>query len=245
MKKNKVIKAAMWIISIISLIGTGIALKYLPDTVPTHYDSSWKVDGYGSKYTMLVFPVIIILMSLFWTLLMGYYEKKAANGTNEKESASAASNAGIIGIAGIAMSVMFTVMQAFILYGSYSGAVTGAEKSTVNMGRIIGILLGVIMVVLGNYLPKTRINGTVGIRHTWTMYNDNTWRKAHRFGGVLFMIAGVVIVILSFVISESSGITWVTIAILFATVAITLFYSYIVYKDEVDKNEGFRKGDDQ
>lgn len=31
----------------------------LPETIPTHFNAAGKADGYGAKYTILLFPVII------------------------------------------------------------------------------------------------------------------------------------------------------------------------------------------
>ena len=124
-------KKIMWIISFVSLAGTAIVLQFMPDNVPMHYDMAGNIDRWGSKYENLLFPVIILAMSLFWTLFTRYYENKADKSQDEKEIAGAKSNAKVLSIVGLCMSVMFTVMQGFILYGSYTEAVSGAEIESV------------------------------------------------------------------------------------------------------------------
>ena len=69
-------KKIMWAISIVSLAGTAVVLQFMPENVPMHYDMSGNIDRWGSKYENLIFPAIIILLSLFWTLFMGYFDKK-------------------------------------------------------------------------------------------------------------------------------------------------------------------------
>ena len=167
-------KKLIWIVSFIPLIGTALVLLFMPDSVPMHYDSAGNIDRWGSKYENLIFPIIILAMTLLWALFIGYYEKKADRANDEKESAGARTNAKVIGIVGLSVTVMFTVMQGFILYEAYTGAVSGAERQTVDIGKVSCILLGVVLIVLGNFMTKTRINGVAGFRINWSMYNDNT-----------------------------------------------------------------------
>ena len=83
----------MWIISIIPLILTGIAIQFMPDSVPMHYDMSGKIDRWGSKYENIIFPIFILLITLFWQIFILYYEKKALTASTDKERHGAASNA--------------------------------------------------------------------------------------------------------------------------------------------------------
>lgn len=226
-------KKAMWIISIIALIGTAIALQFLPETIPMHHDLAGNIDRWGSKYESLIFPAIILLMSLHWTLFMNHYEKRARRTADEKERAGAETNARVVGIVGVCMAAMFTIMQGFILAGSYSAAVSGAEKQTLDIGKISVILMGVVFIVLGNFMTKTRINGTVGLRVSWSMYNDNTWRKSNRFGAYAMMAAGVVTIILAAVLKNTFTATMAGLGALILAAAAALVYAHQVYVQEI------------
>ena len=230
-------KKIMWAVSFISLAGTAIVLQFMPDQVPMHYDAVGTIDRWGSKYENLIFPVIILVMSLFWTLVMRYFEKKALKETDEKEKAGAKSNAKVLGIVGLCMAVMFTVMQGFILYGAYNEAVSGATKWTVDIGKVSMILMGIILIVLGNFMTKTRINGVAGVRISWSMYNDNTWRRSNRFGAYALMIAGVLTIITAVLMKNSFGATMVSLGYWCVAALLTTFYAYKVYKSEITKSE--------
>lgn len=39
-----------------------VAFQELPETIPTHFNASGEADGYGSRYTLLILPVIGSLM---------------------------------------------------------------------------------------------------------------------------------------------------------------------------------------
>ena len=237
------IKKLMWIVSIIALAGTGIALQFLPDSVPMHYDMAGNIDRWGSKYEQFIFPALIIVISLFWTLFIRYFEKKASRSTDEKTIAEAGSNAKILSIVGLAMAVMFTIMHAFFLYGSYVEAGNNATSASVNTGKITFILLGVMMIIIGNFMTKTRINGAVGLRVSWSMYNDNTWRKSNFFAAVLIMITGVLIIIVSVFIDNNPVLGAVTVGLIVLCAILSVIYAHKVYVREIEaeKNSNLTK----
>lgn len=229
----------MWVVSFISLIGTALVLQFMPDSVPMHHDSAGNIDRWGNKYENLLFPIIILAMSFFWTLFIGYYEKKADKTNDEKESAGARTNAKVIGIVGLSVTVMFTVMQGFILYEAYTGAVSNAERQIVDIGKVSCILLGVILIVLGNFMTKTRINGVAGFRINWSMYNDNTWRKSNRFGAFAIMVAGVLTIITAVLMKNSFIATMVMLGYILIASIMTVIYSHKVYvRERESENKG-------
>ena len=231
-------KKIIWAISCVPLIGTAIALQYMPETVPMHYDFSGNIDRWGSKYEALIFPAMILLLALVMTLIVNHYEKKAEKTADDKEKAEALSNAKILGIVGAALSALYCVMQGFILYGAYAAAKTEAVAAAVDIGKIACILMGVLFIVLGNYMTKTRINGVIGIRVSWSMYNDNTWRRSNRFGAIAIILEGFVAIAAALLLKTSFGAMIVTLACGCAAVAATLIYAHKVYVQEIETEKG-------
>ena len=226
----------MWIISFIALAGTAIVLPYMPDSVPMHYDMSGNIDRWGSKYENMIFPIIILIMALFWTLFIRYYDRKAEEASNEKESAGSRSNAKVIGIVGLCTAVMFTVMQGFLLYGSYTEAISGAEKETVDIARVTCILMGILFIVIGNFMTKTRINSNVGVRVSWSKYNETTWRKSNRFGAIAFIAAGVLTILTAVFMKNSFAAAMMAVVYIILVSIASVVYAYRVYRKE--KAEG-------
>ncbi len=225
-------KKVMWLVSLIPLVITGIALGFLPDTVPMHYNAEGTIDRWGSKYENLLFPVIILALTLFWQLLIWGFEKKAAKAKVEKERMEALSNAKMLHIVAISMALMYCVMQCFILYGAYVEANIGATHSVIDVAQISCILLGVMFVVLGNFMPKTRVNGLVGFRIVWSMHNDVTWAKSNRFAGVALIIVGLLTIITA-IFADSMLATGLMLVYLVVSVIVAIIYSYKVYKTQV------------
>lgn len=75
-------------------------------------------------------------------------------------------------------------MHLFLLYGAYIEANTGLNHATFDIANISCILAGIVFIILGNYMPKTKKNNVVVARTAWSMYNNNTWRKSNRFGSI-------------------------------------------------------------
>lgn len=98
------------------------------------------------------------------------------------------------------------------------------------------LLLGVIFIVIGNYLPKCRQNYTIGIKLPWTLSDEENWDKTHRFAGKIWMLCGVLEIIVGFLPIAQFEI--VTIAlILLATIPIAV-YSYLFYRKRWDRESG-------
>lgn len=231
-------KKAMWIISIISIILTAVALQFMPDSVPMHYNAAGEIDRWGSKYENYIFPILIIVFALFWHLLILYYEKKVVKTTVEKECAEILSNIKVLKIVGVSVTCMFVVMQGFFLYSAYVEANTNATSACIDIGKLTCILCGVLFIVIGNFMPKTKKNPVAGVRVKWSMYNDTTWMKSNRFGAVALMITGVLIVVTSVFVKENVAL-FCMIAYIIVDMFVTLIYSYRVYKRELKKeNQG-------
>lgn len=55
-------------------------------------------------------------------------------------------------------------------------------------------LTGLVLIVIGNVLPKTRPGFFVGYRTPWAILDTDNWIATHRLAGKLMMLAGVVLV---------------------------------------------------
>ena len=63
----------------------------------------------------------------------------------------------------------------------------------VPIGITTVIWAGLLLIGIGNYLPRIRSNWWMGIRTPWTLESERVWRETHRVGGWTFTIAGVIV----------------------------------------------------
>ncbi|MBE5949481.1 MAG: DUF1648 domain-containing protein [Lachnospiraceae bacterium] len=218
--KNKI----LWIISVIPLVITLFVLRFLPDEIPAHYDFEGNIDRWGSKYEELIFPIIILVMALFWQLFVWHFDKKAKNAKNEKEALEAKSNKNIILLAAICEAVIFGIMHFVFMYSACKEATGDMTKSAFDSFMIINVLFGLMFIIIGNYLPRAKQNGIVGLRTGKTMNDEEVWKKANRFAGKLFMIAGLLTVIESLIIGGIAS-TMIMVGILIVVAIVSAAYA--------------------
>ena len=133
-------------------------------------------------------------------------------------------------------NLIFFIIPAISLYtGSIFIAIMLGYD--VGIGMICSVLLGVMLIVNGNYMPKAKRNRTFGIKISWTLKSDENWNATHRFAGKVFVISGIVTLLLGFLPTEIMFISF--IAVLFAVVITPIVYSYRLYRRQVAEGATF------
>lgn len=196
-----------------AFIATAVVYPRLPARIPTHWDMSGHPNEWsGRMWGAWALPVFLLGM---WALvrILPRIDPRASNyakfgGTFE---------AIIDSIMLFMLALHLVVLRASLGYA-------------VDMQRITPIGLGVLLIVIGNLLPRTRSNWFLGIRTPWTLSSDRVWEKTHRFGGRMFVAGGILITI--------AGFAWVQWAqrVLFVVMTVVAFsvliYSYLEWKRE-------------
>lgn len=224
-------KILRWIIALLPLAITAAVLPMMPEQVPMHYDINGAVDRMGSRYELFLLPVIIILVVAVSGFTKTHYEKRA-DSADGSEGKSARMNVKVLNISSFAVPVIFGALQGGVLYMTYRNAT--AEHVEVNSDLIVRlsvILIGIMCVIFGMIMPKTERNNVFGFRVTWSMYNETTWKKCNTFGGIVFVIIGLLMMISSAIVPAAFVIFLMLGYLLLGTV-IMLVYSYKVYKAE-------------
>ena len=214
-KNNKwkaIISSAILILPIIAGL---ILWNKLPDTLVTHWNFKGEPDGYSSKaFTVLFYPLLMIFFH--WLCLLGSMLDKKNKGQNQK----------MIGL----VFWICPVASIFMMSATYAHAL-GAEFDIVK--KIIP-LFSIMFIALGNYLPKTKQNYTIGLKFPWTLDDEATWNASHRFCGKLWVIGGILILPCMFLPPLATAIVFTVL--LFAMIIIPIVYSYVYYKKHSKKD---------
>lgn len=203
------------------LVVSVIALCFLPDFIPAHYNLKNTVDRWGSKYELLIFPMITILFGQFLLLLGKMAKKQKTQGNNNEKMSLIIGNCSLL---------IFNILSGTMIYSS----VTKAENLSffsLEFGQMIFLIMGVVFIILGNIMPKLKMNSVLGFRTKWSMKNDEVWKKCQKVSGMTTMISGIVIMILSFHFHHSTLSTLVVITMLLSLM-IDILYSYQVAKSK-------------
>lgn len=92
---------------------------------------------------------------------------------------------------------------------------------------IVAIILSILFIIIGNYLPKTEPNHVIGVRMTWTINNPEVWKKTHRVSGFLLVIVGFFNLIVCF---TPIGKIAFTVSIVFAMLFIFIYSIVLAVK---------------
>ena len=225
-------KKALWIVSLLPLIATAVIMQFLPEKIPMHFDAAGNINRWGGRGESLIIPLMILAPALMWTLIARYYEKKAEKTSDEKEKNGLLSNAKMILICGLAMTVVNAAIQGVLIYTAFTASRGRITESPVDIGKITALVLGAAFIVLGNLMTKTRNNGVIGVRTVWSRYNDNTWRKSNLFGGIAMMVCGVVTIVATVLAGSGTAAELLMVVWLPLMGAAVVIYSKKVYDDE-------------
>ena len=144
-------------------------------------------------------------------------------------------NAKKLGIIGLILGAIGLVLNAVILaYGIWMirwDHMTIENLSSINLdiNQLLFGLLGVAMIIFGNIMPKLRMNSVAGLRTVWSMKNETTWKKSQRFGGISFIIGGIIIIIVCFLTKGFSCFSW-TMGIVAILLLVDIYYTYTLSK---------------
>ena len=91
---------------------------------------------------------------------------------------------------------------------------------------VLPVFMGLLFILIGNYLPKTKQSYTMGIRLPWTLSSEENWNRTHRLAGFLWVLCGVLFIVMSF-IGWSLPLFLILLAVM---ILVPLIYSYLLYR---------------
>ena len=105
-------------IAALCLFVTLLVLRELPAEIPAHYDFAGNVTRYGSKYELLILPVILLLVSFGSRFLLLHFHRKAEQAESDKERQAAEANAKVLGIVIFPQILILSCIQGVLLYNT-------------------------------------------------------------------------------------------------------------------------------
>jgi len=112
---------------------------------------------------------------------------------------------------------MMMVLQAVFLC-IYILSILSAKGEQFDVAAYVVAGIGIVFMVLGNYLPKIRSNFFIGIRTPWTLSSEQVWQKTHRLGGFTFFTLGIVMTL---------GNLFLAVPAMFKMLAILVFVAVV------------------
>ncbi|HEV8381307.1 MAG TPA: SdpI family protein [Gemmatimonadales bacterium] len=189
------------------------AYPQLPPTVATHWNLRGTPDGFSSRgVAVAIIPGVILLMMGLFNVLPKVDPKRE----------NYARFIGTYWLIANAVILFLLVAHGMII-------ATGLGYA-VKVDRLMPIGVGLLFIILGNYLTRVEPNWFVGIRTPWTLSSDTVWRKTHRTGGGLMVLGGLVVTACAF-LPHGAFVPLLIVAILVMAV-IPIAQSYVLWKRE-------------
>lgn len=181
----------------------------LPQQVPLHFGVNGEPDGYGSKlFFVIVIPVVFLGIHLLCLYVTGKDRKNANNSET------------IMNLTYWLMPILSVFLSALV-YSSTLGNKINAKKTII-------LALAVIMLLIGNYMPKCRPSSTIGIRVPWTMKDSDVWYRTHRLAGYMSFGFGMLSP-LFLLMADNEKTIMVFVGLLLAVTLVPVIYSYLLY----------------
>lgn len=211
-KKNKKQLIISSIVILLPIIAGLVMWNILPERMTTHWGVYGQANGWSSK-TLAIFVLPVILLVVHWLCIV--ITAKDPGNKNQSNKIFLM----IIWIFPVVSLITNGMMYAYAL------------GNDISMEIGVRILLGIMFVVLGNYLPKCKQNHTIGIKVTWALRNEENWNKTHRFAGRVWVLGGVLFLATLFVPMESMVYVFLVIVLLLSF--LPMIYSYAYYRKQL------------
>ena len=184
--------------------------------VPIHWNAAGEADGFGSRWWMLLTPAIgVFAVGLFSFILR-------AEPRREHMAASVGP-----------LRTLLVAMAGFTLMLTLATTLSAVGRP-VDVGTWISVAVGLLIAVIGNMLGKIRSTYTFGIRTPWTLASELSWQRTHRVTGFIWVVVGLATAALGLFGLPEAAI-WVLLVGLLGSTAFAFAYSYVVWRDDPDK----------
>lgn len=176
--------------------------------LPIHWGPSGEADAYWPRNAaLLVAPAMVVVLSVLFVLIGS---RVSADQTASSKHAFAVVIPAMTGLA-------LAIQSAIVLIG------LGYPDQMV---RVITIAIAVMLILMGNVMPKTQPNPIAGVRLPWIMNDPALWRATQRLTGMLFLAGGVLLLLCAMLVHEPFWLFVALLAAMLLPLAVGGIYSY-------------------
>ena len=179
----------------------------LPQTMVTHWGIDGTPNGWSSR-GFVVFVLPLIMLAIHWIALLFSAKDLRNRGQDPKV---------------LQLVLWITPAVSVFAFGCTYVAALGAEF---NIGALASVVVGVLFIAVGNYLPKCRQNYAIGIRVKWTLKSEENWNATHRMAGRLWVVGGVLAVLCAFLPMHWMSRVFFCVVILLSVIPIVYSWQY-------------------
>lgn len=194
------------------MIGT-ILWRNFPEKMVTHWNLKGQADGFMGKGFIIYGIPMISLVLHFLVIIFTMKDRK-----NRKQSEK--------------IILMLFWMLPVVSLAVWAGICSTVWGNSIDTVKLTLIIIPIMFVIIGNYMPKCKQNYTIGIRVVWALKNEENWNKTHRFAGRFWVFSGSIFTILILLVPLDNMVPVLGFISLFLAL-IPVLYSYLYYKKQL------------
>ncbi|MBO3063245.1 SdpI family protein [Mammaliicoccus fleurettii] len=190
-----------------------IALPFLPISIPMQYSANGEVNWSANRFVACIVMITIMIFCYVVTNLKIFKDKE------QNKFSNMASLNDLLNTS--AQGIMYVISLIIIFNGlGYN----------ISANFVVPVLIGLLLIIIGNYLPKIPKNNTLGIKNKWTKASEFVWKKTHRFTAIVYIVVGLLMFIFGLLNIITSAITITLVVIL---ILVPFLYSWNTYQNTV------------
>jgi uncharacterized membrane protein len=194
------------LVALLATFTAGLVLVPAGTMLPVHWGVSGEADGFLPREWALLIPLLMVV--LVWAIF--YVVGRVAK---PSDAAAGRHTAGVV----------ITALTGLALVLEAATVLTGIGVA-INMVQVLGLALGVLLVILGNAMPKSQPNSFAGLRLPTTLSDAANWQATHRLTGVLCIIAGLMLIAAALLLPAPTLVWWL-LGCVFVPILIGVVYS--------------------
>lgn len=158
--------------------------RSLPSEIPVHYSFDGIADRFASKLSVEA----LFLCSLgYCGCLLGVLLRKMVLAMGKtQENSNTQITAKLMTYNQTFLTIFFSALSLYFI----SVMLQNSIPDTFFILRTAYLVLSVLFIIIGNYLPKLKINRVSGVKTKYSQSSDDAWMRSQRFGGRLLAIGG-------------------------------------------------------
>ncbi len=209
MFKNKKLLAVTSALTLLPILVGLILWNQFPDRITTHWNLAGEADGSGNV-SFAVFVPPLLMLAGHWFCILCTSLDKGNQGRNRKPLAL------VYWIIPVVSNISSLTMYGLALGWKFSPT------------ALMIVPLGLMFAAIGNFMPKMKMNSTMGIKVPWAYSSEENWNATHRLGGRLWLAGGLAIAVAGLLPGDLSF--WVILIAFAVMTVVPIGYSWRYYK---------------
>lgn len=207
------LKRESFLLALITLavLASLYAWPRVPETLPVHWGINGEPDRYGGRLEALFVLPVSVLATYLLFLVLPYFDKR--NRDNEAVLRVVRDTV-VLGLTALHLGLLAT----------YLGA-------GVSVNRLVAVIVGTVLLGVGNWLPKLEPNAWAGFRVPWVFKSKRAWYAGQRWSGWLLSVCGVAMILVGFFTEAKGSLSLMVLLLLLGISGVTVYTFYLWRSD--------------